>query len=239
MIPEQMVIFDLDDTLLDTSHIYYQCRNEFVELLSGDVNRNKLVDRFEEMDSQNIDQFSYASWRYAYTMSEVYNSLVADGLIPFRPAEAKQVISIGSQIRDIVPDLRQGAVKTLRELSEGHTLTLLTRGHEKVQRMKIQHHNLNEYFLDVHIVTEKKPDNFKSLAGKHGFSTRRTWSVGDSPKWDIDLALEVGMNAILVDYSHEEYEWKHEKRHHPLNGKAYKVESLLEVPDLIYSAAEG
>lgn len=233
-----MIIFDLDDTLLDTSHIYYECRSEFVELLSGEVNRNELVDRFEEMDSQNIDQFSYAPWRYAYTMSEVYNSLVADGLIPFRPAEAKQVISIGSKIRDIVPDLRYGAVKALRELSERHTLILLTRGHEKVQRMKIQHHNLGKYFSDVHVVMEKKPDIFKEIVKKHDFSNHHTWSVGDSPKWDVDLALKAGLNAVLVDYSHEEYEWEHEERHHALNGKAHKVESLLEVPDLIYSAAE-
>lgn len=147
MTPNQMVIFDLDDTLLNTSHLYFKCRRDFIELLSGYASCEELTKRFEEKDEVHIDQFGYAPWRYAYTMVEVYSDLVEEGRVSFRPTELRHIVDIGEKIQTSVPDLREGALETLSRISEHHTISLLTRGNENLQHMKVQKHNLDEYFV--------------------------------------------------------------------------------------------
>jgi putative hydrolase of the HAD superfamily len=155
----------------------------------------------------------------------------------FRPTELRHVVDIGEKIQTTVPDLREGALETLSRISEHHTISLLTRGDENLQNMKVKKHNLDEYFCDVEVVTEKREEDFKSLAKKHGFPLKSTWSVGDSPKWDVNLALKAGLNAVLVEYSHSEYEWSHEGRGNGISNNAYYVESISEVPDIINTVA--
>lgn len=233
----QMIIFDLDDTLLDTSHQYYSCRRDFVDLLSKHVNRQYLVELFERKDAENLDQFGYAPWRYAYTMAETYNHLVKEGHVSFSSTQLEKVIGIGQRIEQSVPNLRSGAKKTLSGLSDQHHLAILTRGEEELQRSKVQYHDLDQHVSQVEVVSEKEPNHFRELADEAGFPVERTWSVGDSPRWDIELAIQAGLNAILIDYTHDEYDWDHEQRSKQLNGKAYQAESLCKVEQIIQEAA--
>ena len=56
MSKSNLIVFDLDDTLLDTSHVYWLARKLFVETLSEElkINEDKLIEEFEKIDCHSI-----------------------------------------------------------------------------------------------------------------------------------------------------------------------------------------
>ncbi len=60
-----------------------------------------------------------------------------------------------------------------------------------------------------------------------GFDPERTWMIGNSPKSDINPALEAGLRAVFIPYAHT---WTLEREEiRPVNGRLLTVERF---PDL-------
>ena len=58
--------------------------------------------------------------------------------------------------------------------------------------------NLN--FRDFEIVREKDASAYRELCGRFGLKKEVTWMIGNSPKSDINAALEAGLNAVFVPH---------------------------------------
>ena len=61
---------------------------------------------------------------------------------------------------------------------------------------------LGRYFAHTAIVKEKDVAAYRRLVAERGFDPRDTWMIGNSPKSDINPALEAGLNAVLVPHAH-------------------------------------
>ena len=49
---------------------------------------------------------------------------------------------------------------------------------------------------------EKDAAAYRRLVAGRGMEPARTWMIGNSPKSDINPALEAGLNAVFVPHAH-------------------------------------
>jgi putative hydrolase of the HAD superfamily len=83
-------------------------------------------------------------------------------------------------------------------LSERHHLTLCTKGAPQEQRAKLDRSGLGRYFRNVEVVKEKDVELYRRL----GIARSTAWMVGNSPKSDINPALEAGLSAVYIPHPH-------------------------------------
>jgi putative hydrolase of the HAD superfamily len=96
----------------------------------------------------------------------------------------------------------EGVPETLDYLAGRHDLTLFTKGHPEEQRLKIDRSGLGPFFARAAIVKEKDAAAYRALARERGLDPGRAWMIGNSPKSDINPALEAGWNAVFVPHAH-------------------------------------
>jgi putative hydrolase of the HAD superfamily len=55
-------------------------------------------------------------------------------------------------------------------------------------------------FTHCEIVKEKNPGAYSCLVKARGFDLERTWMIGNSPRSDINPALDAGLHAVFVPH---------------------------------------
>ena len=85
-------------------------------------------------------------------------------------------------------------------MGEVHELTLFTKGHAEEQQAKIERSGLRAYFDHCEVVKEKNSAAYRALAQERGFDSNRTWMIGNSPKSDINPALQAGLRAVFIPH---------------------------------------
>ena len=111
-------------------------------------------------------------------------------------------MSLAERILEQPVEVIEGVEETLDYLAPRHDLTLFTKGHPEEQRLKVDRSGLGRYFAHTAIVKEKDAAAYRRLVAERGFDPRETWMIGNSPKSDINPALEAGLNAVLVPHAH-------------------------------------
>ena len=117
-------------------------------------------------------------------------------------SDLAHVMSLAERILEQPIDLIEGVEETLDYLSARHDLTLFTKGHPEEQRLKVDRSGLGRYFAHTAIVKEKDAEAYRRLVADRGFDPAQTWMIGNSPKSDINSAIEAGLNAVLVPHAH-------------------------------------
>jgi putative hydrolase of the HAD superfamily len=114
----------------------------------------------------------------------------------------RHVLSLAERILEQPIEVIDGVEETLDYLSDRHDLTLFTKGNPDEQLMKVDRSELGPYFAHTAVVKEKDAAAYSRLATERGLARDSTWMIGNSPKSDINPALEAGLNAVLVPHSH-------------------------------------
>lgn len=235
---QPVIVFDLDDTLVDTSHVYWLARSRFESaMVAYGMDATHVIQKFEELDGQNIKTMGFAPERYGISMRDTYQWFINNsGLIP--SAQLEELIDdAGELIFTQMPELIDGAKELLDWCSSRYDLVLLTRGLIDLQKKKVQFNNLEQYFRLIKVVSEKGAPEFKEIILEAGHSLDDAWIIGDSIKSDINPGLELGIKCILFVYAHHSYYWQQEYGHTP-KGYFYSVPRLgdaikvLQHPDL-------
>lgn len=237
---KELIIFDLDDTLINTSHVYWVARKQFVDEIVNkiEISREELIDRFEHHDTKNMKEYKYSPYRYKISMKDTYQDIEKKFGSSITD-EAKNKINHcieywGHSIIRNVPELLEGAREILDWCNKYYYLALLTRGEDDFQKEKLCKLKLYEYFRDVQVVDNKDAKVFQNLIDNLDFDYKDTWIIGDSLKSDINPGLEIGANCILYAYKHPEYHWKQDFAN-PVSSLYYKVDKLLEVIQILES----
>ena len=98
-----------------------------------------------------------------------------------------------------------GALATLRELRDrGVATALLTNGHSRKQRAKIDRFGLAEFFQAIVIESEfgvGKPDPrvYQHALAQLKVAPAETWMVGDNLEWDVEAPMRLGITGIWLD----------------------------------------
>jgi putative hydrolase of the HAD superfamily len=232
----RLAIFDLDDTLVDTSDVYWRSRTAFLDVVArAGFERGLALEEFESLDGQNITKYGYIPERYETSMVETYADLCGRAGSECDPATVEAVRRAGRIVQTESPTLIDGAIELLDGVrDEGMRVVLVTRGVDRVQRQKIASHNLRGHFDQIEVVVRDKAELFSRLIAETGAVPADCWVIGDSVRSDINPGIQAGANCILYLYTHHSYHWRQEYGVQP-QGSFYVARTLHEVLETLRS----
>jgi putative hydrolase of the HAD superfamily len=132
------------------------------------------------------------------------------------------------QIAEHPMQLIKDVPETLAYLAPRHELILLTKGDQEEQQLKIDSSGLQDYFRHVLIVPEKDVQTYLRLVSELELDPGQAWMIGNSPRSDINPALQAGLNAVFIPHEHT---WGLEKQdvQHMGEGKLLSLNTFAEL----------
>jgi len=194
------LIIDADDTLWENNIYFEQAFDEFAEFLGhSSLSPREVRDVLDEIEETNAKIHGYGSLNFGRNLRECYRRLAERAV---RDEDLRTVVGFAERILECPMDVIDGVPETLEYLSLRHDLTLFTKGHPEEQKLKIERSGLGAMFGHTAIVREKDAAAYSNLVQERGMRPERAWMVGNSPKSDINPALEAGLNAVFVPHAH-------------------------------------
>jgi putative hydrolase of the HAD superfamily len=197
---KQFLIIDADDTLWENNIYFEQAFDQFTEFLGHSRFTSREVrDVLDEIERVNNQIHGYGSLNFGRNLRQCYEHLVEREI---REEDLTTVLGFAARILDCPMEVIAGVPETLEYLAERHDLTLFTKGHPDEQTLKIDRSGLGGFFGHTAIVKEKDAVAYQALVAERGMDPARTWMIGNSPKSDINPAMEAGLNAVFVPHAH-------------------------------------
>src|SRR5437867_2653662 len=196
---KQHLIVDADDTLWENNIYFERAFDEFTQFLDhSSLQPAEIRGVLDEIEIANARIHGYGSKNYGRNLRECYQRLcerdVHDG-------DLATVMSFAERILECPMEVIDGVAETLEYLASRHDLTLFTKGHPDEQKLKLDRSDLGAYFAHTAIVKEKDRGAYTKLVQERRFDPQRAWMIGNSPKSDINPALESGLNAVFVPHA--------------------------------------
>jgi len=220
------LIFDADDTLWENNIYFERAFDEFVDFLDhSSLTGPQIREILNEIELVNAKIHGYGSKNFGRNLQQAYQHLAEREI---REDDLRHVMSLAERILDQPLELIGGVEETLDLLARRHELTLFTKGHPEEQRLKLDRSGLGRYFSHTGIVMEKDAAAYRRLVDDRGFDAAQTWMIGNSPKSDINPALDAGLNAVLVPHPHT---WVLERQdlRTGANGRFLRVEKFSDL----------
>lgn len=196
----QHLIFDADDTLWENNIYFERAFEEFVEFLDHSTLAPREVRAvLDEIELANAKVHGYGSKNFGRNLQETYRRLAERHV---SDVDLEKVMSLAEGILKQPVELIEGVEETLGYLSGRHDLTLFTKGHPEEQKLKVDRSGLGVYFGHTAIVKEKDIASYRRLVEERRLDRKTAWMIGNSPKSDINPALEAGLNAAFIPHQH-------------------------------------
>jgi len=194
----QNLIVDADDTLWENNIYFERAFDDFCDFLAHSrltpVEVRAVLDEIEIVNSKT---HGYGTANFARNLTECYHRLVEREVAP---DDITRIISFTEQILEHPIEIIQGVEETLEYLAGRHSLTLFTKGDPEEQKLKLDRSGLAIYFGHTAIVKEKDPRSYAALIRERELDPAHTWMIGNSPKSDVNPALEAGIHAVFVPH---------------------------------------
>ncbi len=194
----QTILIDADDTLWHNNIYFERTTEAFIDYLKhSSLGRDEVRQVIVEVERANLKTKGYGAESYAGNLVEAYRRLSEREI---DQQQLDDVFNFGMSILDADIELLHGVSETLEELSTRHELVLFTKGNPNEQRSKIERSGVSRHFAHIGIVPEKDVRAYIEVVSSVGAITDRTWMVGNSPRSDINPALDAGMGAVFIPY---------------------------------------
>lgn len=194
----QHLVFDADDTLWENNIYFEQAFDKFCEYLNhSSLAPAEIRNILDEIEINNNRIHGYGAVNFGRNLSHCYLRLAERAVDQH---DLARVSAIAHEILSREVELLEGVEETLPFLAEKHDLTLFTKGDPEEQNRKIDLSGLRALFAHCEVVKEKNAEAYRELARLRGFDPDRTWMIGNSPKSDINPALEAGLRAVFVPH---------------------------------------
>jgi putative hydrolase of the HAD superfamily len=199
MAPLRTILFDLDDTLLETSPVYFRVIDAFVARLVRElpgVSEDEVRALQDEIDVRAAHAVGFAKHRFPESFVETYRALARREDHEVLSAVEQELLALGYSVFERAPDMVSGARELLEKLRGRVELVLYTLGVPEVQRVKVEHHGLERLFDEVHIVPRKSVEQLRTVV--NGRPPAEVLVIGDSLRGEIGPALALGCRAVWV-----------------------------------------
>jgi putative hydrolase of the HAD superfamily len=193
------LIVDADDTLWENNVYFDNAFADFVAYLEhSTLNADEIRGILDEIELANSRVHGYGSLNFGRNLQQCYQKLAEREIAP---SDLETVKGFAVRILEQPLELIAGVEETLEYLSARHDLTLFTKGNAEEQKMKIERSGLGEFFAHAAIVKEKNVASYRELIVTRDIAPESAWMIGNSPKSDINPALETGLNAVFIPHS--------------------------------------
>jgi len=195
------LLIDADDTLWENNIFYEDCFADFGALMAEQgFDRAEAEQTADAIERERIPVVGYAVEEFARSLVIAYEQLCERYNTVVRDHVAASVMEIGMMPAAYPIVLLDGVAETLEQLNRRFRLILLTKGDPQVQKDKLARSGLGRLFAGVHVVPEKDVDVFHGLIARYDLAPDKTWMVGNSPRSDINPAVEAGIGAVYVPH---------------------------------------
>jgi putative hydrolase of the HAD superfamily len=193
------LLIDADDTLWENNIYFEDAFDEFVGYLNhSSLTSAQIRDVLNEIELANSKIHGYGSKNFGRNLQQAYQHLAERHILP---NDLARVMGFAERILDQPMVVMDGVEETLVQLAGRHELILFTKGHPDEQKLKVERSGLGGYFRHTAIVKEKDSAAYRNLIQERGHPEDDTWMIGNSPKSDINPALEAGLGAVLVPHA--------------------------------------
>jgi len=198
--PAKVLVIDGDDTLWENNVYFEQAIEAFIDYLShSSLSREQVRSTLDEIDRLNSRVHGYGSAAFARNLRETYERLAERRL---NKEDLDYVMTLGQRIVKQQLQVLPGVPETLAYLATRHRLLLFTKGDLDEQRLKVDRSGLERFFQEVIIAREKDAAAYRDMTQAYHLDPLLTWMVGNSPRSDINPALEAGLKAVFIPHAH-------------------------------------
>lgn len=187
------IYFDLDGTLLTYGEDF---RTLFDRAIGKDLSEN-IYDDYVSHIIQNLEDVKQDPYIKAFESIRREHNLNFDS-----KKVAKRYVKIEIESTEI----HSGVKSLLSKLSENHKIGILTNGDSRVQKMKVEEHNLRQFVDEVLISNElgcRKPEKEIFEIAKNRLRSEDYIYVGDTFDEDIKPARKNGFKTIYINGERE------------------------------------
>ena len=199
----QNLLIDADDTLWENNIYFEHAIATFISFLEHkELSDDEVREVIYRVERENIKEHGYGIASFAKALVKTFEELSVE---PITPALHETIRGFAQAIAERPIETIEGVEETLKYLHARHRLLLVTKGNYEEQFAKVTRSKLAHYFEAVEIVKEKDAHTYGYIGTKYELDRRYTWMIGNSPKSDVNPALEAGFNAVFVPHANT---WK-------------------------------
>ena len=196
--PRHTLLVDADDTLWENNIFFEKTIDHFVAQLEHLGYTLEYVRHIlNETERRNIRQHGYGVRSFRRSLEDTYMKLAGNAA---RREIMVEIERITVELENTPPHIMEGVPETLAYLSKRHRLILLTKGEQAEQAAKVERSGLLSYFDAVEIVLEKEASTYERMIEQFKIVKSQGWMVGNSPRSDINPALQAGLNAVFIPH---------------------------------------
>jgi putative hydrolase of the HAD superfamily len=235
----QLILFDLDDTLVYCNRYFDETLDLFVKKMiatfGDELHAADDVRRLQkEIDLIGVEQLGFTLDHFPQSLIDTYFYLCGRYKKPFSSKMVQTIRTLGENVYKMDIEPYPHMIETLRKLkNEGHLLYLYTGGVAEVQYRKVHKLKLEYFFGNhIHVARHKSNEEMERLLNRIHANRKNTWMIGNSLRTDIVPALEAGINAIYIPV---ENEWEYnivEVTTKP-KGAYFTIKGLQQLPEAI------
>jgi putative hydrolase of the HAD superfamily len=194
----QNLIVDADDTLWENNIYFERAFDDFCDFLAhSTLTPGEVRAVLDEIEIVNSKAHGYGTANFARNLTECYHKLVEREV---GAEDLARIMSFTQQILQHPIEVIGGVEETLQYLADRHSLKLFTQGDPEEQKLKLDRSGLAVYFGHTAIVKEKDKPTYARLIQERALDPANTWMIGNSPKSDVNPALEAGIHAVFVPH---------------------------------------
>lgn len=202
----QTLLIDADDTLWENNIFFEQAIELFISQLEPlGYTREYSRHILNETERRNIRQHGYGVRSFAHSLEDTYMKLAGNAA---RREMVQEIERMVSELENTPPHIMDGVPETLAYLAGHHRMILLTKGEAAEQAAKVERSGLQTHFEAIEIVSEKDHATYERIVHQFKVVKSNAWMIGNSPRSDINPALQAGMNAVFIPHTNT---WELEK----------------------------
>jgi putative hydrolase of the HAD superfamily len=223
----QVLIIDGDDTLWENNVYFEQSIEAFIDFVDhASLSRDQVRTALDEVERLNARVHGYGSAAFAHNLRQAYERLMARAI---EPTALDYLMSLARRITEEALELLPEVEATLDYLEGRHRLILFTKGETEEQRLKLQRSGLADRFDAVVVTREKDVAAYRDLVATQGIERESAWMIGNSPRSDINPALDAGLQAVFIPHRHT---WRLEEAElPPADGRLLVLGSFGQLRD--------
>ena len=194
----QTLLIDADDTLWENNIFFEQTIEAFLDRIEPLGFTREYARRIlNETERRNIRQHGYGVRSFRRSLEETYLKLAGNMA---RRELVQEIARMAGELENTPPRILDGVPDTLAYLGERHRLILLTKGEAAEQAAKVERSGLQKFFDAIEIVAEKDLPTYERVVHQLRVVKTNSWMVGNSPRSDINPALQAGLNAVFIPH---------------------------------------
>ena len=195
------LLIDADDTLWQSNIYYLHCSEELNNwLVTLGIECTDIELAIAHFEQQVLASYGYSPHGYIEALALATRRLAIEYKLEVTPELLEKARAFGTPMLYPPMVLLPQVSETLAILALHNRLILVTKGDRLLQEQKLERSGLRSFFDRVHVLVEKGASGYRELIQQECLDPSNTWMIGNSPKSDINPAIEAGLHAIFIPH---------------------------------------